>query len=95
MQQLQSQNPKGNPVPQKNTEKKLPPHVIYVDDINIFSGNIWSNFTGINSAVKELVKKLERIKELNSQGFNTGNGSFSLDGKRFYFSQCANGVAFV
>ena len=23
MQQLQSQNPKGNPVPQKNTEKKL------------------------------------------------------------------------
>lgn len=30
----------------------------------------------------------ERIAALAAQGINTGNGTFSLDGKRFYFSQC-------
>ncbi|SFT66638.1 Protein of unknown function [Lishizhenia tianjinensis] len=31
---------------------------------------------------------VERIKDLALDAFNTGNGSFSLDGKRFYFSAC-------
>jgi len=29
-----------------------------------------------------------RIQALSQTGFHTGNGTFSLDGKRFYFSQC-------
>ncbi len=34
--------------------------------------------------------KSEKIVELNEKGMNTGNGVFSLDGKRFYFSQCSS-----
>lgn len=34
--------------------------------------------------------KAERIAALAGSGMNTGNGSFSLDGKRFYFSQCTS-----
>ena len=34
----------------------------------------------------------EKIKALNVAGINTGNGSFSKDGKRFYFSQCENNL---
>lgn len=35
----------------------------------------------------------ERIEDLALEAYNTGNGSFSLDGKRFYFSACkANGA---
>jgi tetratricopeptide (TPR) repeat protein len=33
-------------------------------------------------------QKNERIKELFNEKLNTGNGSYSLDGKRFYFSVC-------
>ncbi len=33
-------------------------------------------------------QKNERIKELFNEKINTGNGSYSLDGKRFYFSVC-------
>lgn len=33
-------------------------------------------------------KDNERIKELFNEKLNSGNGSFSLDGKRFYFSVC-------
>lgn len=32
----------------------------------------------------------EKIKDLFFENFNTGNGSFSLDGRRFYFSKCAD-----
>lgn len=32
----------------------------------------------------------ERIRALIKSGINTGNGTFSLDGKRFYFSQCTS-----
>lgn len=31
----------------------------------------------------------EVIKSLKEAGINTGNGTFSLDGKRFYFSKCS------
>jgi len=31
-----------------------------------------------------------RIRALTEAGINTGNGTFSLDGKRFYFSQCTS-----
>lgn len=31
----------------------------------------------------------EKIQALFEESFNTGNGSFSLDGNRFYFSQCS------
>ncbi len=34
----------------------------------------------------------EKIMALNIAGINSGNGTFSLDGKRFYFSQCENGA---
>src|SRR5690606_1818550 len=30
----------------------------------------------------------QQIKELFINNLNSGNGNFSLDGKRFYFSQC-------
>lgn len=37
----------------------------------------------------------ERIENLALEAYNTGNGSFSLDGKRFYFSACkANGASY-
>ncbi len=32
----------------------------------------------------------ERIAALTTQGMHAGNGTFSLDGKRFYFSQCTS-----
>ncbi len=32
----------------------------------------------------------EKIRALTTAGINAGNGSFSLDGKRFYFSQCTS-----
>jgi tetratricopeptide (TPR) repeat protein len=32
--------------------------------------------------------ELEELKALNAKGHHTGNGSFSLDMKRFYFSSC-------
>ncbi len=31
----------------------------------------------------------EPLKDLFIENFNTGNGTFSLDGKRFYFSKCS------
>lgn len=34
--------------------------------------------------------KNERIEELAFEKFSTGNGTFSLDGKRFYFSLCTD-----
>jgi len=34
--------------------------------------------------------KAERITSLIASGMNTGNGTFSLDGKRFYFSKCSS-----
>jgi tetratricopeptide (TPR) repeat protein len=32
----------------------------------------------------------EKIKDLFIEAYNTGNGAFSLDGNRFYFSKCAD-----
>jgi tetratricopeptide (TPR) repeat protein len=37
---------------------------------------------------KGVFQKNERIDELFNEKVNTGNGSFSLDGKRFFFSVC-------
>lgn len=37
--------------------------------------------------------KPQKLKQVNFKGISTGNGTFSLDGKRFYFSYCDdNGV---
>lgn len=33
-------------------------------------------------------QQVNKVKELNQTEINSGNGSFSLDGKRFYFSRC-------
>ena len=38
--------------------------------------------------VKTEFEKSERIEQLIIKEFNTGNGTFSLDGTRFYFSKC-------
>ena len=37
---------------------------------------------------KNVFDEGERINTLAMKDYNTGNGSFSLDGKRFYFSNC-------
>lgn len=36
--------------------------------------------------------KVEPLKDLNISKMNTGNGSFSIDGKRFYYSLCGEGA---
>ncbi|MCH2231453.1 MAG: DUF1573 domain-containing protein [Crocinitomicaceae bacterium] len=38
--------------------------------------------------VKTEFEKSEKIEQLIIKEFNTGNGTFSLDGTRFYFSKC-------
>jgi tetratricopeptide (TPR) repeat protein len=38
--------------------------------------------------VDEEIAEPERIEDLAKEAYNTGNGSFSLDKKRFYFSKC-------
>jgi tetratricopeptide (TPR) repeat protein len=42
----------------------------------------------ISKIEKGEFQKNERINELFNQKINAGNGSFSLDGKRFYYSVC-------
>lgn len=34
--------------------------------------------------------EVDRVASLNFKSFSTGNGTFSLDNKRFYFSRCIN-----
>lgn len=38
--------------------------------------------------VDEKIADPERIEDLAKEAYNTGNGTFSLDKKRFYFSKC-------
>ena len=43
------------------------------------------------SELKEVIfEKSSRIEDLMMEKLNTGNGTFSADGKRFYFSLCAD-----
>jgi len=44
----------------------------------------------ISKIIDEKFEESKKINELFFEKLNTGNGTFSLDGKRFYFSLCEN-----
>lgn len=79
-----------------NTKDSEFGHVFYKDNL-IFSSmkgdSVSSNeevYSNDYSTKLYLAKNdsIELINDLNVKDLNTGNGSFSLDGKRFYYSLC-------
>jgi tetratricopeptide (TPR) repeat protein len=59
------------------------------NDEEVYATNYTTNI--YTSKIKDSnFEKSEKIEDLFFEKLNTGNGTFSLDGKRFYFSLCKN-----
>lgn len=77
----------------------------FVDSLFLFS-SLRSDSTGVDQEIYDVTYTnqlytfpigdstgngmAEKIKALSEAGMNAGNGTFSLDGKRFYFSLCTS-----
>ena len=60
-----------------------------IEDEEVYSTNYSTNLFE-SKIVGKSFESSTRINELFVEKLNTGNGTFSLDGKRFYFSLCKN-----
>jgi hypothetical protein len=76
----------------------------FIDSLFLFS-SLRSDSVGMNEEIYDISYtnqlytfpvfdstggQAERIRALNETGIDTGNGTFSPDGKRFYFSRCTS-----